>query len=113
MIGIVNEEGGIFRWNLTSSGEYSVKSGYDIAYNWKLSVEGCRGESSNVEDMIRAWTGFCKIRVPGIVKLMSWKLYYNGLPMACNLRARGCETGINCQFCGFNDESTKHIFLDC
>lgn len=101
------------RWNQSSSGIYSVRSGYDVAFNWKMAEDDNVGESSNTEESSLACTRFWKLRVPGRIKLVTWKLFYNCLLVGWNLRKRGCDSNVECQFCGFKDECTRHVFLEC
>lgn len=85
-----------------------MKSGYEVAYRWNLSKNGY-----NLEVRNSLWSRFWKIRVQERIKIVTWKLFYNGLLVADNLRKRGCETDITCVFCGFIEESLKHLFIDC
>lgn len=71
------------------------------------------GEASNYVERNEGWIRFWKIKVPDRVKLTTWRLYRNGLPVACSLHKRGCITMLGCQFCGFKEEDTTHVFFDC
>lgn len=71
------------------------------------------GESSNNMERTKGWSRFWKLRVPVRVKLMTWRLFHNGLPVAGNLSKRGCVTELCCPFCGFKDENSKHVFIEC
>ncbi|CAM8888420.1 unnamed protein product [Rhodiola kirilowii] len=102
-----------WRWKLAGGQGFTVKSAYSIAMNWIEAASNQYGEASNTEFVSKAWRSFWKIRLPERVKIMCWRAFYNALPVATNLRRRGCPTEQGCWFCGFKEETTCHIFLDC
>lgn len=59
------------------------------------------------------WSRLWRIRLPHKIKIVTWRLFYNRLPISSNLRKRGCETNLTSVFCGFKEESTRHVFIDC
>lgn len=40
-------------------------------------------------------------------------MFHNFIPVAANLRKRGCETNMKCCFCDFPEETVNHVLLDC
>lgn len=53
------------------------------------------------------------MKVPDRIKLVTWRLYYNALPVFSKLSKMGCNTGNVCVFCGFKVEDAKHLFVNC
>lgn len=71
------------------------------------------GEVSDWAGTNRTLTKFWRIRVPDIIKLVTWRILHNSLPVAKNLLRRGCSVDPSCIFCGFKVEDARHIFINC
>lgn len=104
-------------WKFNGSGEYSVKSSYDLARKWNLSCQLNFGEVSDPTTLNLIWNRLWRTRVLDRVKLVSWRLFHNSLPLFVNLRRRGWNTDQGCAFCGFKNEtnawnSANNWFID-
>jgi hypothetical protein len=87
----------IFRWNLTASGEFSVKSMYLDFMN------------SNTIFLKRyIW----KIKVPLKIRIFMWFLHRKFILTKDNLLKRNWQGNSSCVFCD-KDESIKHLFFEC
>lgn len=53
-----------------------------------------------------------RIKIPNRVKLVTWRLLHNSLPVLTNL-GKGCMTETSCLFCGYKDECSDHLFREC
>lgn len=111
--GLELAEANEWKWIFSSSGEYSVKSGYELTRRWKLSRHSDIGEPSNWESSANVWTRFWRSRVPDRVELVTWPLYHDSLPVFSNLSKRGCDTSNGRLFCGFKNENALHLFVNC
>lgn len=50
--------------------------------------------------------------VPNRVKIHTWSVFYNALPVAYNLKRRRCDTHLSRYgVCGFIEESVEHVFI--
>lgn len=56
---------------------------------------------------------FWKAQVPTGMKILSWRLFSNALPVFQNLIKRGVDVSGECMLCGFRPESAKHLFMEC
>lgn len=65
-------------WKYSSSGIYSVKSGYDLAWKWKQAKESTKGETSNTEVQEKFWSKLWRFGVPDRVKITVWRIFHNG-----------------------------------
>lgn len=101
------------RWKISSCGTYTVKSGYELAVRWKLSMGNDTGESSNLEEVQRFWKKVWRLQVPDRIKIMTWKLFHNAIQVYENLKKKGCSEGGSCSFCGYKYETIEHIFIQC
>lgn len=101
-----------WRWKFTDDRVYSVKSGYAFARRWILATQFHIGEASDWVQNSQVWDRFWKIRAPDRIKLLTWRLFYDSLPVYSNLRMRGCDSGKGCVFCSFKDENSNHLFFN-
>ncbi|KAL9668951.1 hypothetical protein QQ045_006492 [Rhodiola kirilowii] len=107
------DESGVWKWKAAGRSDFSVKSAYTLVMNWVEAKRGQVGQISNTEILHKAWRNLWRTRLPERIKIMSWRVFYNALPVGSNLRRRGCPSKLSCCFCGFKEESVSHIFLDC
>ncbi|KAL9671595.1 hypothetical protein QQ045_009165 [Rhodiola kirilowii] len=104
------------RWSKSATGQYSVKTGYMMAKDWVDAKRRSVGGSSNADNDCPVWrnSGKSVYCITERIKVMVWRLFHDSLPVAANLlRKRVCETQIVCCFCGWGNETVKHLFLDC
>lgn len=104
---------GRWLWKHSFSGDYSVKSGYNLAYRWRMSRASGEGEGSDWELKEIIWRRLWTAKVPERMKILSWRLYHNALPVFSNLVRRGVGVNQACMLCGYKVETTTHLFLDC
>ncbi|CAM9004002.1 unnamed protein product [Rhodiola kirilowii] len=105
--------GGSFFWKYSSSEEYDVRSGYQLAVNIAKQNMANEGEVSNPSRLKVFWKLFWKLPVPRKVKIFGWRCYHNGLPVGNNLFVRNISTDVSCPICNFAVETDTHIFLHC
>jgi hypothetical protein len=87
----------VFRWNLTASGQFSVKSMYlDLLDN----------PVGNLKKYI--W----KIKVPLKIRIFLWFLHKKVILTKDNLKKRNWQGCSKCCFCD-HDETIQHLFFAC
>ncbi|XP_074271692.1 uncharacterized protein LOC141595629 [Silene latifolia] len=105
-------------WPLTSDGNYSVKSGYGIAFMEFFEQHGTLKDKSRITMSGR---GFCKSRLwslpgPNVWKVLIWKIVTNTLPVGYEFHKRSIEGSHTCRMClgdQQHSETIEHIFRDC
>ncbi|KAL9664615.1 hypothetical protein QQ045_020020 [Rhodiola kirilowii] len=105
--------GGSSFWKYSSSQEYDVRSGYQLAVNIAKQNMANEGEVSKPSRLKVFWKLFWKLPVPRKVKIFGWRCYHNGLPVGNNLFVRNISTDVSCPICNFAVETDTHIFLHC
>lgn len=97
-------------WKHTTSGAYTVRSGYDIA------VEQRRNQNSMpiVEPSVtalkqRVW----KIKTARKIKHFIWQALAGFVSSASKLVERHCGTDPSCQRCSAQMENINHILFEC
>lgn len=98
------------RWHFTSSGFYTVKSGYFIAQKKKALAADVPASSA---DLRHIWKWVWKLRVIPKVQLLLWRCITDSLPSKVNLVRRSLVVDPRCSRCGEGFESLEHIFRDC
>lgn len=84
-----------------------------MARIWNQSRQYNYGEMSDYSVNAAIWNKFWKTRIPNRVKLVTWCLLHNSLPVFSNLEKRGCNVSNECGFRGFKKEDATHLFMDC
>lgn len=109
--GLVNVEG-VWVWKHSFSGLYTVKSGYNVAYQWRMSKEaGLREGSSWVSKEI-IWNRLWNAKSLEGMKLLFWRVdFYNAIPVRLNLTKRGLVESLECAICGYAVECADHLFM--
>lgn len=111
-------------WRYSKTGSYTVKSGYhlqsqidseqerlsDTAQSNQLSQVS---SSSLIQSRNQLLQKLWRCNIPPKIKNFWWKLIHNSLPVADNLRRRGCKVPVDCQTCGENAESIIHMLVKC
>lgn len=111
--GLSLSNGSEWRWKFTDSGSYSVKSGYELTRQWKIANQVTGGEVSDWADITKTWSKFWKIHIPDRVKLVTWNIFHDSLPLFTNLIKKGCLMNTMCVFCSSKQENANHLFSDC
>ncbi|KAG2266079.1 hypothetical protein Bca52824_073158 [Brassica carinata] len=102
-------------WTYTTSGTYSVKSGYYIQrqldINTSQDAQVSSLPSSTLQNQLsaRLW----KISIPPEIKIFWWKVLHNGIPVADNLGKRRIKIARDCQICGEEVETLSHMLFCC
>jgi hypothetical protein len=86
-----------FKWNLTTSGVFSVKSMY---------LDFLNGHTKFLKRYI--W----KIKVPLKIRIFMWFLHRKVILIKDNLLKRNWHGNLTCVFCD-KAESIQHLFFDC
>lgn len=99
-------------WSHSSSGVYSVNSGYLLASCLTKDHGGSLPSSSyNLPPTI--WKLIWRLKVPPRVKHFLWRALRNALATKENLFSRKCARNPLCDYCGTEVESIEHIFFRC
>lgn len=91
------------QWVFTKNGTFSLKS----AYKWLLTKDF----PSNLPSL--PWEQIWELKVSARIKFFMWQLAHNCLPTAEFLHKRKIIENSNCTLCGFDTESSIHLFLEC
>ncbi|KAL9676551.1 hypothetical protein QQ045_004765 [Rhodiola kirilowii] len=59
----------------------------------------------------KVWKKSWRTNLPDRIKILTWRLYHDALPVAENLRRRGCNLDFCC--CGLKQETSLYLFVDC
>ncbi|KAL5738018.1 hypothetical protein ACOSP7_030779 [Xanthoceras sorbifolium] len=95
-------------WHFDKNGEYSVKSGYRVAAQEKLSLKG----SSSCLDS-KWWLALWNLNIPPKIKIFIWRVCLNAIPSLCNLCSRKIVVDPCCSRCGDAPESSAHALFWC
>ncbi|KAH9613032.1 hypothetical protein KSS87_008704 [Heliosperma pusillum] len=104
-------------WVLTSTGNYSVKSGYTSALKVHLDTSRSIKDANRISHTAKV---FCKrklwfLPIPPTWKVLIWKIMTNSLPMREEFLKRRIQIDPVCPFCNYEGsvETTAHLFCDC
>ena len=78
-------------WIGSKRGVFTVKSAYFIAA--KLQVDKDVGESSFGDSNALIWKNLWKLKLPTKIKIFSWRVCVNGLPVYARMVERGIQQG--------------------
>ncbi|XP_013639666.1 uncharacterized protein LOC125587228 [Brassica napus] len=95
-------------WYPVASGSYSAKSGYAAASAAALQVVTQPAALASVNWKKYVWN----VGYSPKLKLLTWKILHEALPMGVNLERRGVVHNSTCIHCGAT-ETTEHLFLHC
>ena len=99
------------RWSETPSGNFTVKSAYQLME--KTMREESRGESSSSQIFRWLWRKVWKLRIPGKIKHFIWRAYHDSLPTSLNLFRQKITPNPLCKICDQEKESTIHAIWQC
>lgn len=99
-----------YKWSPTSSGNYTVRSGYATAVRQrkKKEQEGIM-EPSTTELKKAMW----KLKCPRKLKHFLWNVVSVFVASASKLKERHCGNDAVCQRCRADQETTNHIIFEC
>ncbi|XP_058776904.1 uncharacterized protein LOC131651249 [Vicia villosa] len=96
-------------WHSEKHGCYSVRSAYHSLQNELMNKK--LGPSNAFACQL--WKKVWHVSLHPRVKSFLWRLGKDILPTKTNLLKKGIKIDTACSFCGVNEESTKHLFLEC
>jgi hypothetical protein len=97
-------------WVGTKNGEYSVRSGYHLNKEQRVSSEGCSSDSSQLSQL---WRMVWNFRGPRAIKMFLWKACSNIMPTKESLFKRKITDDPCCPICGVGTETIGHIIWSC
>ncbi|XP_074264948.1 uncharacterized protein LOC141587371 [Silene latifolia] len=105
-------------WPRTSSGIYTVKSGYGISFHDYFNEHGSKKDK---ERLHANWKLFCRKRLWNLLgpqpwKILLWKIMTSSLPVGSEFAKRDLNWAPSCSMCnnaGDTVESLDHLFRDC
>ncbi|KAI8527188.1 hypothetical protein RHMOL_Rhmol12G0056600 [Rhododendron molle] len=98
-------------WHFSSTGVYSVKSGYRVAFQ-DLVPPSSTPSSSFVPDK-NMWATIWKLDVPHKMRHFWWRACSNSLATKENLVRRRCGVSKACPICREAEESIEHLVFAC
>ncbi|XP_074318410.1 uncharacterized protein LOC141655218 [Silene latifolia] len=105
-------------WPFTSSGAYTVKSGYGIIFQEYFNEHGSNKDKERVH---ADWKLFCRKKLwhlpgPQAWKILLWKIITGSLPVGSEFIKRDLAWVSSCALCGTERaslETLDHLFRDC
>ncbi|KAL9440996.1 hypothetical protein AB3S75_019634 [Citrus x aurantiifolia] len=95
-------------WHYDKKGNYSVKSGYQLALQMK-----CPNRPSSSKEGKSSWSSIWYLQIPEKVKIFMWKATNDLLPTSENLWKRRILQTPWCQRCRSHGETIFHTLFDC
>ncbi|KAJ0234830.1 Reverse transcriptase zinc-binding domain-containing protein [Hirschfeldia incana] len=97
-------------WNHTTTGAYSVKTGYALAME---SLE-LPDKSSVLEPSLKALQAkVWKLKTTKKIQHFIWQAISNCIPVCNSLVERHCGIDRNCPRCGAEEETPNHLLFEC
>ncbi|XP_074290815.1 uncharacterized protein LOC141617518 [Silene latifolia] len=105
-------------WPFTSSGIYTVKSGYGILFRDYFNEHGSRKDKARIH---ANWKLFCRKKLwnlpgPQTWKILLWKIIASSLPIGSEFVKRDMTWASSCALCNNASDSVEtldHLFRDC
>lgn len=94
-------------WLGTASGDFSVKSAYN------LLISGKKENQNPTPHNQTNWYNLWRLHLPPKLKMFCWKLMHKGLPIGELLRHRNIGPTAYCTFGCQSVETYDHLFLHC
>ncbi|KAG5516346.1 hypothetical protein RHGRI_037157 [Rhododendron griersonianum] len=99
-------------WGQSSSGNYTVKPGYQLAFKRAYATEVLQG-SSSTELSTAIWKVIWRLKSPPRTKHFLWRAIRNAIATKENLFTRKCARSPLCSLCRIEIESIEHVLLRC
>ncbi|CAI0629245.1 unnamed protein product [Linum tenue] len=97
-------------WHYESSGEFSVKSAYHLAFSLQQPVQKKHGVSFLDQGL---WKWVWTRSLPPKLLFFLWQCLLRILPTREALAARGVDLIPICPVCGRKEETIEHLFFQC
>lgn len=101
-------------WHHTTSGIYSVKSGYwtaKLKQEQEMSIRAEPGSSSSHRSR-DFWEGLWNLKLPLKLTIFMWKFLQDRLLTNEQLNGKISSFPVECAFCG-EEQSLVHLFFNC
>lgn len=99
-------------WTASKDGQYSVRTGYQVARLCKSKTRGDEGSSLRRDEEDRnLWKGIWNMNIKKKIQHFIWRVCHNRIPVNSSLRKRGIELDKSCRFCGEGREIVEHLFF--
>lgn len=98
-------------WKFEGSGEYTVKSGYQVLTTEHL--QNTISTTTNVDDYNDFYKSLWALHIPKKVRIHIWRLFNNFLPHFCNLARRTLSVEVICPLCKADSEDSDHLMWSC
>lgn len=95
-------------WNYNRKGNYSIKSGYNLAISLVNS-----DPSSSSNEFATWWRSYWAIKIPQKILIFGWRGFHEILPTYKGLHHRNVSTNSNCPLCGYGKDSNAHAVVWC
>uniref|UniRef100_A0A803Q8E0 Reverse transcriptase domain-containing protein n=1 Tax=Cannabis sativa TaxID=3483 RepID=A0A803Q8E0_CANSA len=95
-------------WHHTTSGCYTVNSGFHLAENLAENQQTQASSSHSTW-----WKTFWNLDLPSKVKIFAWRVMQNALPVATGLVRRKVIDSATCSLCNNAWESIGHALFNC
>jgi hypothetical protein len=102
-------------WPFSRFGTYTVRSAYHLAREDHFACDRSRagqGSSSAVGVNSKLWKKLWQCKVPGKMKITTWRFAHDCLPCGHQLQKRHIPASPLCIFCG-QHETVEHALLFC
>ena len=100
-----------FIWPHTKDGEYSVKTGYHMAFSSSQAPTNFPSISTVLSSSF--WNQFWNIKTVQKIKLFLWRICHNAVPVKENLLKRRIASSSVCSICNSDIETVEHALLLC
>ncbi|KAK2653334.1 hypothetical protein Ddye_013190 [Dipteronia dyeriana] len=97
-------------WHFEKSGEYSVRSGYQVARD--MTMVDSPGVSGS-KDLASLWKILWKLKIPLKIKLFMWRACHHRIPTLVSLAKRGVLTKFFCPRCRQSPEPVLYALWGC
>ncbi|XP_058202998.1 uncharacterized protein LOC131317467 [Rhododendron vialii] len=97
-------------WHHTKNGNYSIKTGYHLAFQ-ALSPQA-NGPYSSFTPNKKLWDVIWQLNIPHKMRHLWWRASSNSLATKENLMRMRCGSSKTCPICGSFDESIEHLLFN-
>lgn len=100
----------VWAWEPEKHGVYSVRSAYRLLDQRRIrNMPSPEASVSGTE----IWKANWKLKVPPKIQVFWWRVMHDFLPSKHTLHRRHVEPMAQCEVCGADEETVKHVLCDC